>query len=1192
MAKIGSNRNTSSNTGTQPSEPIKDERKETRKADGATRDKAAFETEDYKYDWDIYTDKVGDQRGSVGAGLKKEGNELYGKIAFNEKTGRQGLTVSNEYSVNENVSLRGEIGGDNKGKIAGGVGARLENELGYIDAEVKANAKSKLKGMTLAGRYDVSDRTTVKARYSDTNKRKATGYFGVSHNFENAGRADIEAGRSTTRGRYAKVKYTGDDRGRLNAELSDKKGAKLNFSGTQETKTHTFSEDIGYNSGSLDANVYVANKENGNADDFHLSTHGQGDKKEIDANWNATRAYGSTRTFYRRSKEGHHAVGADSKHHITETARALVGGEIDTTGYAKIYSGSEHDLNKNITLGNTLGIDTRGDLHFSHWANVKSDDQSASAGLRLDHSTDGSRNVEGTFSKRTDGGREHDVAVRIDGNTTDGVTRKEIEYNLERPDGLSSGIVLGEDGDNSYGRVSVTNKDDDGDRHTFAMGYSEEEGMEAAGKVTHTISDDVEISAGVRKSRYGGSTVSVGVGAELGEDKDIDMNIGLAANTKNESISAKAGVRRRASEDKLGLGGNIGFSTDKKKNRFNIGGDISTKNLFGIDQLGGKLGLSTDIQTTKKVAVKPSRGELGRLREEALEDAPQGAGFVRYGMKATSKADVGVKVPVGAAFVDAGYKKGKKYQVEFVKLEGHPEIGDAAKKDELEIPGTAKDLLKMKAGESVTISGENTQGFSGGGGIGTNLGAIGPVGFGATVGLNASYALKGKTKTQVTRGGDSSARIVIKADDSKSKAKGIDLSVGFDADLPLDKVGPAGEVVNDVINTVLNNWLGFGAKKGTETITGDERIFDARVDLDKAETHAAYEKAMKGDYSELEALAGKDESAVKIEKSILSDINEKVMPTTLRGLGISLEKETRERLKSSDVSSKSGDFEVKSDLDTQSRDKDGWVKDNSFSVRDYTRHIEAKEGSKLGRYKAEEHYLEINTGNTDAFTSKEELQERLSLASYLLGDDNKELNKFSKKVGKLKEHRKMWVGPRNELRGTKVNTSVVLCDGALDALSNVEESKIWEAMAKAEKHFNPDKPTPDWTDPSKRMAMDAGLSTQNSGVFHGSQLMSAAKNSFGKFRYNEKRELVKKLVYIGSLPDEEKRNDMLRETLAEHPGDNTLIGTLADIVGRDKLDVKLKVDSDAGRGGKTYDLSLRAKGDNFKLQKTVFGADL
>ena len=147
-------------------EPIKDERKETRKADGSTRDKASFETEDYKYDWDLYTDKIGDQRGSVGAGIKKEKNELYGKIDFNEKQVAKDSLFSNEYDVNDNLSLRGEISGDNKGKLAGGVGARLGNELGYVDAELKANAKSELKGINVAGRYDVTDNTTVRARYS------------------------------------------------------------------------------------------------------------------------------------------------------------------------------------------------------------------------------------------------------------------------------------------------------------------------------------------------------------------------------------------------------------------------------------------------------------------------------------------------------------------------------------------------------------------------------------------------------------------------------------------------------------------------------------------------------------------------------------------------------------------------------------------------------------------------------------------------------------------------------------------------------------------------------------------------------------------------------------------------------------------------------------------------------------------
>ena len=60
------------------------------------------------------------------------------------------------------------------------------------------------------------------------------------------------------------------------------------------------------------------------------------------------------------------------------------------------------------------------------------------------------------------------------------------------------------------------------------MGYSEKDGVEAAGSVTHAIDDDIEIKAGVRKSRYGGSTVSVGLGADVGEEKDIGLDLGIS----------------------------------------------------------------------------------------------------------------------------------------------------------------------------------------------------------------------------------------------------------------------------------------------------------------------------------------------------------------------------------------------------------------------------------------------------------------------------------------------------------------------------------------------------------------------------------------------------------------------------------------------------------------------------------------
>ena len=126
--------------------------------------------------------QIGDRRGSFGAGAKTGANEVYGKIDFNEKTGRAGVTLSNEHTLNDHLAVRGEGSVDNRGKLAGGLGARLENDLGYLDAEIKANAKSGSKGATVKGRYDLTEATNFRFRYSDTNRRKppATWAFPIS----------------------------------------------------------------------------------------------------------------------------------------------------------------------------------------------------------------------------------------------------------------------------------------------------------------------------------------------------------------------------------------------------------------------------------------------------------------------------------------------------------------------------------------------------------------------------------------------------------------------------------------------------------------------------------------------------------------------------------------------------------------------------------------------------------------------------------------------------------------------------------------------------------------------------------------------------------------------------------------------------------------------------------------------------
>ena len=94
------------------------------------------------------------------------------------------------------------------------------------------------------------------------------------------------------------------------------------------------------------------------------------------------------------------------------------------------------------------------------------------------------------------------------------------------------------------------------------------------------------------------------------------------------------------------------------------------------------------------------------------------------------------------------------------------------------------------------------------------------------------------------------------------------------------------------------------------------------IDLNHDEAKAAYLTAMKGDWSDLEALSDVGHPGVQIDKSIISDIKEETKRLEVSGF-VSYDKSGGERLKSSDATYKDRDFQVDSDLDTNAVKKDG-----------------------------------------------------------------------------------------------------------------------------------------------------------------------------------------------------------------------------------------------------------------------------
>ena len=160
--------------------------------------------------------------------------------------------------------------------------------------------------------------------------------------------------------------------------------------------------------------------------------------------------------------------------------------------------------------------------------------------------------------------------------------------------------------------------------------------------------------------------------------------------------------------------------------------------------------------------------------------------------------------------------------------ETDPKIGTKPDVGDLDIPGDGEALMSMKAGESFAVKGMTSHAVRGGAGLGTSVGAstIGDVGLRA--GGKMTYAITGETRTEVTRGGDNSARMVVKATDYKTRGAGVEVFAGLNPNLPsVTSAGPVGDVAQGLAKGMIKKWVSVGASNTKETSLGDERLLDA-----------------------------------------------------------------------------------------------------------------------------------------------------------------------------------------------------------------------------------------------------------------------------------------------------------------------------------------------------------------------------
>jgi hypothetical protein len=783
---------------------------------------------------------------------------------------------------------------------------------------------------------------------------------------------------------------------------------------------------------------------------------------------------------------------------------------------------------------------------------------------RHDLSEDAALTTGGTF--RVDGSWDANVAVDHLIDETIGMHHG-VRFNSKGETETTHGVsVIAFEG-RAMGDASYT-YDHEGNRRVDASAmYADENGHSVGG--------------GVSWSDKGG------VGGNIDGLYNYDPNTALTGSFFHDGGSGMTGtsigLRRTNINGKGSAGANLGYASNAYMETAELGGDLSLANVLSEGSALG-VGLGTTDTRIKRDIVWPTWDEIGQIRDAVLAESPEGTAYVGYGATKTLGGNFGFSVPIGPAYVNTGYEGNKSYDVKMVRLTDDARLGETPTEEELRVPANADELLAFKPGESFSIEGASHHAIRGGGGLGFSHGPLS-----AKAGIEAGLAFDGKLKTEVTRGGRTSARMVLSKADTESKEGGLNVKVGLSPknligdNLPsfpdIDPRGPILGVIVQLILGIIERFLSLGARWGKENGEGDSRLVDVALDLGSPEVRKAYDRALGGDWSEIERLARDGHPGVDLDRSIFTEITTKSIPLAMQGLGMDYMNDEKETLRSSDVVTDDGTFDVESDHDQNVQTFGTMFKKTSYTVGDFSRTVENVEGGELGDVKASEHWMRWKHEHRDTFTSKEELVASTALAHYLADDTTKaELGAYVEKVEKLEPRRKLWIGPRSELSNTTVSTEVVISDDGLDALIDCPTDAVWENYAKAWKALHPNEQAPAWTQPEGR-----------------ARLMSGTADWIEMLDYAEfesAKEMVESLSHAADIGDEEKRHDAIRAILFSHRDDSAWVAATADLAGRDNIRVQFEVDSKAGMGGREYDFRSIQAGTSFDVQAKVFGERL
>ncbi|MEC9464952.1 MAG: hypothetical protein VX834_04155 [Myxococcota bacterium] len=1132
---------------------------------GGDSDRARYDDGRHRYDWDIRTDDRGDHRGRVGLGATRGPNDVDVDVGFDEASGEVDARLRAGRRLAAGTSVHGELGVDSEGLTharAGGShafagGHSVRGEVG-IEADGRAHVDANWSRNRDANREDVRarlDENGVSAEYRGhhegegwrTDERVSVGPDGAFR-ASVSGEARREVRPGTTIDARGTLSSDGTVHGeaglehRISERVTVSERVRVDEDGV---RSHIHGARGAFADGRADASAYIEHDNEG-----RRSIRAESTVRTDGATHSGSARYSGEEgepgrlegryTYHGRADRGSTGTRVETEGRIDEDGRWRVGGHV------------RHRLNDEVSFREGFTVDSAGRRTHEHGLELNAGGLGrGSATVR--HGSEGHIEADARYGLERDG-RRGEVRVGYDerGVRVEGDVGAESERN----------------------RIAAT------------AGWNDREGVHAEGSLTHRLDEDSEVTARLSGNSTGALSGNVRAETRLGETRATRASVSLGGDLRDGSVRGEARIDHRATAGRPGGHVSVGMSRNDTDVEGRVGGGVSVTDLFGIGA-NARVGGDARVTLSRRRPASGSAEWVDTLRSDVLRDQPE-ARYVSFGARGRATMNVGTRVPLGAGYVDAGYERGETYDVEVTRLTEDARLGERPSMSELNVDNSAQGVLAMRAGESFRISGSTTHTTRGGGGVGTSVSAGPMVDASLSGGVHVSYAVSGKTVLDVTRGGEGTARVVVSHEDSGDSRGGLDIRAGINPNYgelaratgldEMPDVGPVGTVATSAARGAARRWLSFHAKPEHSIREGDRRLLDVRLDLADESAGVAYDEAVSGDWTRLEALARDGHRAVDIERSIFTELNTHATPVTVTGLGLGYHSDSREELRESEVSDDSGRFEVVSEVENDARRVDGWFSGNHISVTDHAREVRSLDGSDLGDIKASEHWLSWSLSSSDVNTSREELITQLGAVERMVGPDRAtSLVAYRARIAEVEEHRRFWIGPRNELRETQVSLHVDIDRGGLNELKDLDAQELWSLYDRVWRENHPTEEHAPWDPIDDQFFIDSTTEMYAE--------MAAEEQKNSRMRVLEK-------LATASRGGDESRIDTLREILASQGADTEIMAVIVTLVGPENAKVSLSVDSTAGQDGKAYDFNFTSTGTEFDVQKRVFGEDL